>query len=145
MFDVVACPGHTNDHIAFLLNQQHLMIGDTPFSGGGRVFSGTYSEMFTSLNWIKSLNPNTIIYPAHEYTRANLTFAHHVLPDDAPNKKPAHVLKTSASCSLPTTLAHELEINLFLQLERDDLKLAIEHHIGCPVESTYDLFCRLRQ
>ena len=53
-----------------------LFCGDTLFSAGcGRIFEGTYKQMFNSLNKLSSLPKNTKIYCGHEYTLSNLKFA----------------------------------------------------------------------
>ena len=58
-FTVIFVPGHTKGHIAFHLEKEKVLFsGDTLFSlGCGRVFEGTYEEMFQSLNKLKNL-PN---------------------------------------------------------------------------------------
>ena len=52
-FEVIEIPGHTLDHIAFYSfnnGEPMLFCGDTLFAGGcGRVFEGTYKQMFDSL------------------------------------------------------------------------------------------------
>ena len=53
-------PGHTTGHIAFhFFKEKKIFTGDTLFSlGCGRIFEGTYEQMFNSLNKIKELNNN---------------------------------------------------------------------------------------
>ena len=51
--------------------------GDTLFSlGCGRIFEGTYQQMFDSLNKLKELPLNTKIYCGHEYTLQNSKFVY---------------------------------------------------------------------
>ena len=66
-------PGHTSGHICYhFFNQNILFTGDTLFSlGCGRIFEGTYEQMFSSLQLIKSFPENTKIYCGHEYTLKN--------------------------------------------------------------------------
>ena len=54
---IIHIPGHTSGHICFhFFNEKLAFTGDTLFSlGCGRIFEGTYEEMFRSLNKIKSL------------------------------------------------------------------------------------------
>ena len=75
-FKTIFIPGHTLGHIAFYLEKEKVIFtGDTLFSlGCGRVFEGTYEEMFNSLNKIKNLPGDTKIYCGHEYTKNNLEF-----------------------------------------------------------------------
>ena len=52
---VIEVIGHTRSHIAFYINNNVpiLFIGDTLFSAGcGRIFEGTYKQMYNSLNKI---------------------------------------------------------------------------------------------
>ena len=62
-------PGHTSGHIAFyFFKEKKIFTGDTLFSlGCGRIFEGTYEQMFNSLKMIKSLPKDTEIYCGHEY------------------------------------------------------------------------------
>ena len=53
-FEVIEIPGHTLDHIAFFSENNGnpiLFCGDTLFAGGcGRVFEGTFEQMYDSLS-----------------------------------------------------------------------------------------------
>ena len=73
---IMHIPGHTTGHISFYFFKEKLIFtGDTLFSlGCGKIFEGTYEEMFTSLNKIKSLPEDTKIYCWHEYTLQNSKF-----------------------------------------------------------------------
>ena len=79
-------PGHTTGHIAFhFFKEKKIFTGDTLFSlGCGRIFEGTYEQMFSSLNKIKILPKDTEIYCGHEYTLKNGDFC---LANDANNMK----------------------------------------------------------
>ena len=49
--------------------------GDTLFSlGCGRIFEGTYEQMYYSLNKFKELPKETKVYCGHEYTLQNSVF-----------------------------------------------------------------------
>lgn len=122
---VWSVPGHTADHLAYLLHdaagQLHVFCGDTLFSAGcGRVFSGTMSELYHSLQRFNALSAHTLFYPAHEYTQANLHFARQVEPDN-----PA-IVQALNQCgqtpTLPVTLAHERQVNPFLRLNQPSLQ-----------------------
>ena len=71
LFKVIFIPGHTRGHIAFYFEKEKIIFtGDTLFSlGCGRVFEGTYIDMFNSLNKLKDLPPETKAYCGHEYTK----------------------------------------------------------------------------
>lgn len=115
VFDVV---GHTLGHVAYY-TPGFLFSGDTLFVGGcGRLFEGTAEQMFASLQKIKALPDNTKIFGAHEYTKNNLEFALSVFPNSkAIQKKYEQVcdLRRKGLATVPTTLAEELEYNVFLQ------------------------------
>ena len=60
-----------------------LFCGDTLFAMGcGRVFEGTYQQMYHSLARLAALPPRTQVYCTHEYTLSNAQFAKHVEPDN---------------------------------------------------------------
>ncbi|MDQ6961277.1 MAG: hydroxyacylglutathione hydrolase [Mariprofundaceae bacterium] len=68
-------PGHTLGHINYLIDDA-LFTGDTLFGAGcGRLFEGTPTMMWASLEKLAALNPATQVYCAHEYTLMNLRFA----------------------------------------------------------------------
>ena len=113
-------PGHTTGHIAFhFFKEKKIFTGDTLFSlGCGRIFEGTYKQMFNSLNKIKRLPVDTEIYCGHEYTLQNANFC---LANDSANPKLIEKIskvKKKLENNLPTipsTLAEEIECNIFLK------------------------------
>ena len=119
---IIEVLGHTSSHIAFYLpckKNPVLFIGDTLFSGGcGRIFEGSYEQMYASLEKIKLLPMNTQIYCAHEYTRSNLYWALSLKPEDKDIKnKLSQVEKKIAlkKLTIPFKLDEEMKINLFLR------------------------------
>ena len=123
---VIEVVGHTKSHVAFYINSKVpvLFIGDTLFSAGcGRVFEGTYKQMYNSLQRIKSLPKNTLIYCAHEYTRLNLLWALNLEPDNQNLKMKLIEVENKIALkelTIPFLLREELKINLFLRA--DNLK-----------------------
>ena len=123
---VIEVIGHTRSHIAFYFNNKVpiLFVGDTLFSAGcGRIFEGTYKQMYNSLKKIKSLPKNTLIYCAHEYTKSNLLWALDLEPENQNIKnKLIEVEKKIAlkDLTIPCVLEEEMKINLFLRA--DNLK-----------------------
>lgn len=86
-FEVLALPGHTLGHVGFFnLAKRWLFSGDVLFGlGCGRLFEGTPAQAFESLQRIKALPPQTLVYCAHEYTETNLQFCKMLsMFDDAP-------------------------------------------------------------
>ena len=117
---VIEVIGHKISYAFYLNNEAPvLFIGDTLFSAGcGRVFEGTYKQMYDSLKKIKSLPKNTLIYCAHEYTKSNLIWALNLKPEDEEIKnKLIQVEKKIASkeLTIPFLLDEEMKINLFLR------------------------------
>ena len=117
---IIHIPGHTSGHICFHFFQEKLVFtGDTLFSlGCGRIFEGTYKEMFESLNKIKSLPEETKVYCGHEYTLNNLKFCIKYNPENQNLKKKAENIKKKIDNGLPTipsTIKDELECNIFLR------------------------------
>ena len=113
-------PGHTSGHIAFhFFNEKKIFTGDTLFSlGCGRIFEGTYEQMFNSLEKIKKLPKDTEIYCGHEYTLQNSNFC---IANDSQNfklKDKIIEIKKKLANNLPTIpsiLSEELECNIFLK------------------------------
>ena len=118
---IIEVLGHTRSHIAFYLNGENpvLFIGDTLFSGGcGRIFEGTHEQMYASLEKIKLLPKNTLIYCAHEYTRSNLLWALNIKPEDQDIKNKFLQIEEKISLNkltIPFLLSEEMKINLFLR------------------------------
>ena len=113
-------PGHTNGHISFFFHKDKFVFtGDTLFSlGCGRIFEGTYQEMFNSLDKIKNLPKDTKVYCGHEYTLQNSKFC---IKHDSNNlnlKKKISKINNKIKNNLPTvpsTMKEELECNIFLR------------------------------
>ncbi|HEY7883844.1 MAG TPA: hydroxyacylglutathione hydrolase [Cellvibrionaceae bacterium] len=84
---VLATPGHTLDHIAYVHTDEtgltHLFSADNIFGAGcGRRFEGSAEVYYRSLRKLAELPPTTLIYCSHEYTLDNIRFALQVEPDN---------------------------------------------------------------
>lgn len=119
-FEVLDIPGHTLGHIAYV-GEGSLFCGDTLFAAGcGRLFEGTPEQMFASLQKIKALANETLVFCAHEYTHNNLDFALSVEPADQALQKRLQWVKERREQDLPTvpfTIDDELQTNLFLRAQ----------------------------
>jgi hydroxyacylglutathione hydrolase len=117
-FAVLAVPGHTRSHLAYVADGA-LFCGDTLFGAGcGRLFEGTPAQMLASLDTIAAMPEETAIYCAHEYTEANLRFALAVEPGNAALQQrvvAAAAIRTAGQPTVPSTLALELATNPFLR------------------------------
>ena len=117
---IIHIPGHTNGHICFFFEKEKIAFtGDTLFSlGCGRIFEGTYEEMFSSLKKLKELPKETKIYCGHEYTLKNSEFC---LKYDKNNKrlqKKINEIKNKVNNNIPTvpsTIEDEIACNIFLR------------------------------
>ena len=117
---IMHIPGHTTGHIGFyFFNERLIFTGDTLFSlGCGRIFEGTYQEMFSSLNKIKSLPEDIKIYCGHEYTLKNSKFCIKHEPNNLNLQNKISKINEKLKNNLPTipsTLKDEIECNIFLR------------------------------
>ena len=113
-------PGHTSGHIAFhFFREKKIFTGDTLFSlGCGRIFEGTYEQMFNSLKKIKKLPKDTEIYCGHEYTLQNSNFCKVYDSDNLQLEKKIAKIKEKLKNKLPTVptiLDDEIRCNIFLK------------------------------
>jgi hydroxyacylglutathione hydrolase len=127
--EVLAVPGHTAHHIAFLLHPRSepatdavapdLFCGDTLFAGGcGRLFEGTPAQMRASLARLAALPAATRVWCAHEYTLTNLTWATSQRPEDgaiAARLAAVQRLRAEGVPTIPSSIALERATNLFLR------------------------------
>lgn len=68
--EAINTPGHTDSHMAFLVNGTHLLTGDSLFIRGcGRTDfqSGDPGLMYDSLQRLLALPDDTLVYPGHDY------------------------------------------------------------------------------
>ena len=150
-FEVIEIPGHTLDHIAFYSfnnGEPILFCGDTLFAGGcGRVFEGTYKQMFDSLKKISSYPQETKVYCGHEYTLSNLKFALEVDTSNRELENEFNNVKSliaSNTPSLPTTLQKELKINPFLRCNQNTIKNKVIKKFDM-VDDELEIFTALRK
>jgi len=86
--------------------------------GCGRIFEGTYEEMFSSLQLIKSFPKETKIYCGHEYTLKNSEFCIKYDENNSALREKIRSVKTKLEKGLPTipsTIKEELDCNIFLR------------------------------
>jgi len=144
-FKTIFIPGHTLGHIAFYLEKEKVIFtGDTLFTlGCGRVFEGTYEEMFNSLNKIKNLPEDTKIYCGHEYTKNNFEFCFKFNPNnnDLKDKQKEIASKIKeGKPTIPSTIKEEIKTNIFLRYDDLDVKGAL----NLKNASDLEIFTKLR-
>jgi len=117
---IIHIPGHTLGHVCFyFFNEEAAFTGDTLFSlGCGKIFEGSYAQMFNSLMKIKALPLKTKIYCGHEYTKQNAKFCitHDKNNENLKNK--IKIIDKKLENNLPTipsTIKEELDCNIFLR------------------------------
>jgi len=123
---VLETPGHTLGHIAYWFPKDHLaFVGDTLFSiGCGRVIEGTPPMMWNSLDKLRGLPDDTLVYCGHEYTAANVRFALSVDQKNAALKQRAAQVERQIAAgepTVPTTIGDEKKANPFLRADAPDL------------------------
>ena len=117
---IIHIPGHTSGHICFYFFKEKIAFtGDTLFSlGCGRIFEGTYEQMFASLDKLKKLPIDTKVYCGHEYTLKNSIFClQHEKNNKNLEKKVLEIedkLKNNLP-TIPSTIGEELACNVFLR------------------------------
>ena len=144
-FKTIFIPGHTSGHIAFYSETEKVVFtGDTLFSlGCGKIFEGTYQQMFDSLNKIKSLPAETRIYCGHEYTKNNLEFCLKYNPNNNFLKGKQKIIDTKINenkPTIPTTVGDEIQTNIFLRY--DDLD--VRDTLNLKKASDLEIFTKLR-
>ena len=144
-FKIFFIPGHTSGHICFYAkNEKVIFTGDTLFSlGCGKVFEGTYLEMFRSLNLIKQLPTDTQIYCGHEYTQNNLNFCVKYDIDNNNLKMKKKWIAAKINQKLPTipiTVKEELNTNIFLRCDN----YVVKKSLGMENSTELEVFKKLR-
>lgn len=128
---ILDIPGHTEEHVGYFFDEEtnffsnpFFFCGDTLFGAGcGRVLGGSAQNLFKSLKKISKLPLNTSVFCAHEYTLANINFAHHLFPNDkkiSKRKKIVEQKRTNGISTIPTTIEEELETNPFYRCKNLD-------------------------
>jgi hydroxyacylglutathione hydrolase len=147
-FDVIAVPGHTRSHVAYL-SGDHLFCGDAMFSlGCGRMFEGTPAQMLDSLDRLAALPEDTRVCCTHEYTLANGRFALAVDPGNAAlieRIRQATAARQRGLPTLPTTLGSERACNPFLRVDAPAVRDALEARDPASLGDRIARFAALRR
>ena len=143
--DIIKLPGHTYDHIAFLFNNEHFFCGDALFIGGcGRIFDGSIKDMCSSLNFIKKLRDDTLVYCGHNYTLKNLRFALEVDPSNQFIKDILYKLSDNPRITVPSSIKIEKLINPFLRLHDEKIKQNLAIPQNSSEEHTFKILRQMR-
>jgi len=110
--------GHTIGHIAYVIDDA-LFCGDTLFGAGcGRLFEGTFAQMWASMQKLAALDDNMQVYCAHEYTLPNLRFARDVDKGNAVLQARIHTdtqTRQRKEPTIPSSIGLEKQTNPFLR------------------------------
>ena len=125
-------------------NNHILFSGDSLFRlGCGRVFEGTYEQMFQSLKKINSLDSNTMVYCGHEYTQKNLDFCiKYDISNSSYEKKKKWIIDriNQKLPTIPVAMKEELNTNIFLRCDNSNVKKSL----GMEKSSELEIFKKLR-
>lgn len=154
---VINTPGHTATSVCYYISagqtdrplgnaKKILFTGDTLFVAGcGRLFEADAKTMYKSLQKIAALEPETLVYPGHDYTIENYRFALSIEPANLFVKdrlQQAKKLLSETSFTVPSTVADELAANPFLRTDSEVIKSALKMPANTdPVE----VFAELRR
>jgi hydroxyacylglutathione hydrolase len=143
---VLDTPGHTAGHISYVIPAAKVaFVGDTLFAlGCGRVIEGNAEMMWSSLQKIAALPPETMLYCGHEYTVANARFALTIEPDNRALQARAEAvgqLRAAGKPTLPTKLADELATNPFLRPH----VTGIRKRLGLEQAKDWQVFGEIRE
>jgi len=149
-FQVLEIPGHTLEHIAFYCESEKILFcGDTLFSAGcGRLFEGTYDQMWHSLEKILALPEDTKIYCAHEYTQSNLRFSKEVEPDNHDIDvyvQQVSELRENDQPTLPSLLSFEKKVNPFLRVAELNIIKRMNQKTGLTLNQPVDVLREMRR
>lgn len=138
-FKIYDTPGHTLGHIVYHDPANgHLFSADALFSlGCGRMFEGEPGPMWEGLKALRTLHDDTLIYPGHEYTKANAAFALSIDPNNPElNDRAAEVELQLAGGkhTIPARLGVEKKINPFLRADDPAMAALMGMENAAPAE-----------
>jgi hydroxyacylglutathione hydrolase len=141
-------PGHTRGHIAYLF-ENSLFCGDTLFAAGcGRLFEGTAEQMHDSLNKLKDLPDDTLIYCGHEYTEKNLEFAKTLEPGNrelCEKLERVRSLRAQGVPTVPSTMKEERATNPFLRWDSKEIQENLKKNVPDLALDPVSVFSRIRE
>jgi len=145
-FKILETPGHTLGHIVYWCEPLNFaLVGDTLFSlGCGRLFEGTPQQMWSSLQKLAKLPPETLAFCTHEYTEENLKYHNSIFPEDPAVLHRAQEIAELRNKNLPTvpmTIGLETKTNLFLRAHQADVQKTLQ----ASGSEDWEVFGKLRE
>lgn len=124
--NILSMPGHSDGSLGFKLGR-HLFSGDVIFDCGCGIlnYKGNNIEDFLnlwrSLNKIKKLPPDTLIYPGHNLAAENIKFIHQTLGKNSIAQ--SNALAGGKNLTVPLlSLKQQCQVNPFLNCDQPDLQ-----------------------
>jgi len=138
--------GHTVGHIALHMPQiEALFTADSLMAMGcGRLFEGTPHQMWDSLQKLRALPEETIVYSGHEYMAGNMAFALSLGEDneDLANRADlVSAMRDQGLATVPSMLGTEMATNPFLRADHPALMAAV----GMADATPGDVFTEIRR
>ncbi|MCB1583318.1 MAG: hydroxyacylglutathione hydrolase [Xanthomonadales bacterium] len=147
-FQVIETPGHTSSHVCYY-NDKWLFCGDTLFNMGcGRMFEGTAKQFVNSLNKLKALDDDLLVYCTHEYTLTNLAFALSLEPENSlliQYRDKITKMRQQHKPSIPVPLKLQKSLNPFLRTDRLEMYNFINNKTNSKIDNEIDCFAKMRQ
>ena len=145
IFKCIDVSGHTLGHLAFYCASENIVFtGDSLMTlGCGRIFEGTPQQMLNSLNQLKRLPNNTIVYSGHEYAAQNARFALSVDLNNSDLKSRAKQIMRNIELKIPNvgfSLEEEMQTNPFLRSNAVEIRASL----GLNNNSDLEVFTKLR-
>lgn len=142
---VMETPGHTAGHVVYLFEQERLLFcGDTLFvMGCGRPMECDPPVLWRSLQRLKALPDDLLVFCGHEYTVANARFALSVDPENGALRgryAEAERARREGKPTIPALLGDERLTNPFLRA--DDPAMA--ERLGLGQSDPAAVFTELR-
>jgi hydroxyacylglutathione hydrolase len=143
---VIDTPGHTRGHITYhIAEDSSAFAGDTLFAiGCGRVIEGTMAMMWESLDKLRKLPPDTVVYVGHEYTESNARFALTIEPQNRALQQRADRVfaqRARGEMTLPTTIGEELNTNPFLRPDSPEIRM----NLATQTSTDAEVFAEIRR
>jgi hydroxyacylglutathione hydrolase len=144
--EVIDTPGHTAGEISYHFPEEKLLFAaDALFSlGCGRLFEGDAATMWQSMQRLRALPDDTMLYCGHEYTTTNARFAVDVDPGNTTLRnrvEEVERLRIAGKATLPVELGLEKLTNPFLRADNPELKASLGMEDADPVA----VFAALRE
>ncbi|KAF4681038.1 Hydroxyacylglutathione hydrolase [Perkinsus olseni] len=142
-------PGHTRGHVGYHFPEANAFFcGDTLFVlGCGRMFEGTKGQFWSTLQKIRSLPKETVMFCAHEYSQSNAKFARYVDPANECLKTASDVItdmRSRGEATVPSMLADELLCNPFLRVNDEAVQKRAAELTKTQAHDLSDVFAQVR-